>query len=231
MDLSLRRRRRCREVLTGRAHAADTAGRRVPARGGTLRWAANPLFGVPIPRRALATPRSRSHDECAGMAVPGRSGVQKVAPDVRPRTLSRGDRREVPVIRVLVADDHEFVRAGLIELLDATGDMTVVAECQDGDEVVTAALQTPPDVVLLDLRMRRLPGLEAARALRAVRPDARIVVLTGSPSQSSAGEARELGAVGYLLKGSPPEKLGEQLRTVAQGGTAWDRSVLPSEMA
>ena len=104
------------------------------------------------------------------------------------------------MIRVLVADDHDFVRAGLVELLDSTGDMTVVAECQDGDEVVTAALQTAPDVVLLDLRMPRLPGLEAARALRAVRPDARIVVLTGSPSRSTAGEARELGAVGYLLK-------------------------------
>jgi DNA-binding NarL/FixJ family response regulator len=135
------------------------------------------------------------------------------------------------VIRVLVADDHDFVRAGLVELLDSTGDMTVVAECQDGDEVVTAALQTAPDVVLLDLRMPRLPGLEAARALRAIRPDARIVVLTGSPSRSTAGEARELGAVGYLLKGSPPDELVEQLRAVAQGGTAWDRSVLPSEMA
>jgi DNA-binding NarL/FixJ family response regulator len=135
------------------------------------------------------------------------------------------------VIRVLVADDHDFVRAGLVELLDSTGDMTVVAECQDGDEVVTAALQTAPDVVLLDLRMPRLPGLEAARALRAVRPEARIVVLTGSPSRSTAGEARELGAVGYLLKGSPPDELVEQLRAVAQGGTAWDRSVLPSEMA
>jgi len=135
------------------------------------------------------------------------------------------------VIRVLVADDHEFVRAGLVELLDASGDMTVVAQCQDGDEVVTAALQTFPDVVLLDLRMARMPGLEAARALLAVRPDVRIVVLTGSPSRTTAGEARALGAAGYLLKGSPPDELVEQLRTVARGGTAWDRSVMPSEMA
>ena len=135
------------------------------------------------------------------------------------------------MIRVLVADDHEFIRAGLIDLLDSTGDMTVVAECRDGDEVVTAALQTAPDVVLLDLRMPRLTGLEAARALRAVCPDARIVVLTGSPSRSSASEARALGAAGYLLKGSPPHELVEQLRTVARGGTAWDRTVMPSEMA
>src|SRR3954452_2215841 len=109
--------------------------------------------------------------------------------------------------------------------------MTVVAECQDGDEVVTAALQTAPDVVLLDLRMPRLPGLDGARGQRGVSPEARIVVLTGSPPRSTAGEARELFAVGDLLKGSPPDELVEQLRAVAQGGTAWDRSVLPSEMA
>jgi DNA-binding NarL/FixJ family response regulator len=135
------------------------------------------------------------------------------------------------VIRVLVADDHDFVRAALVELLDASGDMTVVAECADGAQVVPAALRTAPDVVLLDLRMPRLTGLEAARALLEVRPDARVVVLTGSPSRSSAGEARQLGAAGYLLKGCPPEELVEQLRTVARGGTAWDRSVMPTEMA
>jgi DNA-binding NarL/FixJ family response regulator len=135
------------------------------------------------------------------------------------------------VIRVLVADDHEFVRDMLVELLEASGDMTVVAQCQDGDEVVTAALQTSPDVVVVDLRMPRLPGLEAARALLAVRPDVRIIVLTGSPSRSTAGEAQAMGAAGYLLKGSPPDQLVEHIRTVAGGGTAWDRSVMPSEMA
>ena len=135
------------------------------------------------------------------------------------------------MIRVLVADDHEFVRAVLVELLEASGDMTVVAQCQDGDEVVTAALQTSPDVVVLDLRMPRMPGLEAARALLAVHPDVRIVVLTGSPSRTTAEEARALGAAGYLLKDSPPDQLVEQLRTVARGGTAWDRTVMPSEMA
>jgi DNA-binding NarL/FixJ family response regulator len=135
------------------------------------------------------------------------------------------------VIRVLVADDHEFVRDMLVELLEASGDMTVVAQCQDGDEVVTAALQTSPDVVVVDLRMPRLPGLEAARALLAVRPDVRIIVLTGSPSRSTAGEAQAMGAAGYLLKGSPPDQLVEHIRTVAAGGTAWDRSVMPSEMA
>jgi DNA-binding NarL/FixJ family response regulator len=135
------------------------------------------------------------------------------------------------VIRVLVADDHDFVRAALVDLLDASGDMTVVAECADGQQAVVEALRTDPDVVVLDLRMPRLGGLGAARALLEERPDARVVVLTGSPSQASAAEARAVGASGYLLKGGSAHDLVEQLRTVAHGGTAWDRSVMPAEMA
>jgi DNA-binding NarL/FixJ family response regulator len=131
----------------------------------------------------------------------------------------------VTVIRVLVADDHPFVRATIVDLLDTSGDFTVVAVCQDGDEVVAAALRTSPDVVLLDLQMPRVTGLEAARALLAVRPEARVVLLTGSPSSASAEQARALGVAGYVLKDGAPGELVEHLRTVAAGGTAWGTAV------
>ena len=133
---------------------------------------------------------------------------------------------EVAVIRVLVADDHRMLRTAIVELLNSTGDMEVVAECPDGDQVVDAALRTHPDVVLLDLVMPRMPGLQAARALLAVEPQARVVVLTGSPSPATVAEARQLGVRGYLRKDDPPEELPQHLRDVADGGTAWSRTVV-----
>jgi DNA-binding NarL/FixJ family response regulator len=126
------------------------------------------------------------------------------------------------VIRVLVAEDHPFVRAALVDVLSAREDIDVVAQCEDGDQVVDESRRTSPDVVLLDLRMPRMPGLEAARALLSVEPGARIVVLTGSPTAATAEEARALGAAGYLLKDLPADELAAQLRVVAAGGSAWD---------
>jgi len=141
-------------------------------------------------------------------------------------TLRRPDDLEVAVIRVLVADDHRMLRMAIVDLLNAAGDIVVVAECPDGDQVVEAALRTHPDVVLVDLAMPRKPGLEAARELLSVEPDARVVVLTGTPSASSIAEARRLGVCGYLTKDDPPEELPERLRDVAQGGTAWSSALL-----
>jgi DNA-binding NarL/FixJ family response regulator len=126
------------------------------------------------------------------------------------------------VIRVLVADDHPFVRAALVDALNAFPDITVVAECEDGDQVVDEFGRTSPDVVLLDLRMPRMSGLEAARALLSVEPAARAVVLTGSPSARTVEEARALGVVGYLVKDCPADELAAHLRVVAAGGSAWD---------
>lgn len=125
------------------------------------------------------------------------------------------------MIRLLLADDNAYVRSSLVELLSAGGDMTVVAECADGDEVVEAAERTQPDVVILDLAMARVGGLEAARRLLDVQPEARIVVLTATLSASAVREARALGVSGYLLKDADPEELPHHLRAVAAGGTAW----------
>ena len=125
------------------------------------------------------------------------------------------------MIKVLLADDHAFVRDSLVELFTASGDVTVVAECEDGEQVLDAARRTQPDVVLLDLAMPRVTGLQAARQLLSAHPDARIVVLTGSMTPSLVREAQEIGVVGYLLKGDDPGALPDHVRAVAAGGTAW----------
>jgi DNA-binding NarL/FixJ family response regulator len=125
------------------------------------------------------------------------------------------------VIRVLLADDNVYVRSALVDLLSAGGDIDVVAECADGDEVVSAAEDARPDVVILDLSMVRVGGLAAARRLLAAQPDARIVILTATLSAAAVREAHDLGVVGYLLKDVEPDELPRHVRTVAAGGTAW----------
>jgi DNA-binding NarL/FixJ family response regulator len=125
------------------------------------------------------------------------------------------------VIRVLIADDHPLIRDAIVELLSGTDDITVVAQCADGAEVAGAAARTEPDVVLMDLQMPRMSGLQATRALRAAQPDVRVIILTGSWSATAAREARALQVAGFLLKGDGADVLPELIRTVAAGGTAW----------
>ncbi|MGY1639295.1 response regulator transcription factor [Geodermatophilus sp. SYSU D00742] len=125
------------------------------------------------------------------------------------------------MIKVLLADDHAFVRDSLTELLSASGDVSVVAQCEDGGQVLDAARATQPDVVLLDLAMPRVTGLQAARELLAAHPGTRVVVLTGSMTPALVAEAQEIGVVGYLLKDDDPGALPGHVRAVAAGGTAW----------
>lgn len=130
------------------------------------------------------------------------------------------------MIRVLLADDHEFVRGTLVELFATSGDITVVAECSDGDEVLAAAEQSHPDVVIVDLAMPGRTGLQAARELLSVQPRARIILLTGNLSAAAVTEAHEIGLPGCLLKGEDPDALVQQVRAVAAGGTAWSAAAL-----
>jgi DNA-binding NarL/FixJ family response regulator len=127
----------------------------------------------------------------------------------------------ITVIEVLVAEDNDLIRDAVVGILAAAGDITVVSQCTDGDEVLDEARRTDPDVVVMDLSMKRMGGLEATRVLLSDRPDARVVILTGSLSAGSVREAHGLGARGYLLKGGDPEELVAAVRTVAAGGTAW----------
>jgi DNA-binding NarL/FixJ family response regulator len=127
------------------------------------------------------------------------------------------------MIKVVIVDDHAFVRSALGDLLAAFEDIRVVAECSDGCHVVETVARTDPDVVLMDLVMPVMSGLEATRALRDASPGIRVIVLTGSVTTVAAREARALGVCGVLLKCEDGgDVLPGHIRAVAAGGTAWN---------
>jgi DNA-binding NarL/FixJ family response regulator len=129
------------------------------------------------------------------------------------------------MIRVLVADDHPIVRGGIVALLGAADDISVVAEASDGLEAVRLAGELAPDVVLMDLRMPGLDGDEAtARILSAV-PGTRVVILTTYESDASILTAIEAGASGYLLKAAPQDEILAGVRSVARGEVALAPSI------
>jgi DNA-binding NarL/FixJ family response regulator len=120
-------------------------------------------------------------------------------------------------IRVLIADDQSMVRAGFRMLLSGEDDIEVVAEARDGDEAVTKAARVHPTVVLMDIRMPELDGLEASRRILAADKSARILILTTFGLDEYVFEALQAGASGFVLKDDPPEQLIAAVRTVAAG--------------
>ena len=128
-------------------------------------------------------------------------------------------------IKVLIVDDHALVRMSVQLLLDATDDIRVVGVCADGSEVVAAAEESTPDVVLMDVKMPKVNGLEATRALLAVQPQVRVLILTGTFNPSYTAVVKSIGAVGLVLKGDNPADLPDRIRAVAAGGTVWSRGV------
>ncbi|HEY7043608.1 MAG TPA: response regulator transcription factor [Nocardioidaceae bacterium] len=120
-------------------------------------------------------------------------------------------------IRVLVADDQSMVRAGFCMLLSGERDIEVVAEATNGIEAVEKAARFDPGVVLMDIRMPELDGLEAARRILAADRSARILILTTFDLDDYVYEALKAGASGFVLKDDPPEQLIAAIRTVAAG--------------
>ncbi|SEL44794.1 response regulator [Nonomuraea pusilla] len=117
-------------------------------------------------------------------------------------------------IRVLVADDHAAVRAGIVLILGGAGDIEVVGEAADGEEAVALALETRPDVVLMDVRMPRLDGISATRQLAGV---ADVLILTTFDVDEYVFGALRAGAAGFLLKNTDADALVEAVRVVARG--------------
>jgi DNA-binding NarL/FixJ family response regulator len=121
------------------------------------------------------------------------------------------------MISVLIADDHAVVRQGLRTFLELQEDIEVVGEAADGEEALSAAAELEPDVVLMDLVMPRLAGVEAIERLRASGSTARVIVLTSFLDEDKVLPAVRAGAAGYLLKDVEPAQLVEAIRTVDRG--------------
>jgi DNA-binding NarL/FixJ family response regulator len=121
------------------------------------------------------------------------------------------------MIGVLVADDQALVRGGLVAILDAQDDIEVVGEAADGGAAVEEALRLRPDVVLMDVRMPNVDGIEATRRLAAHAGAPRVLVLTTFDLDEYVYESLRAGAGGFLLKDAPPERLANAVRTIAAG--------------
>ena len=125
------------------------------------------------------------------------------------------------MIRVLVADDHPVVRAVVRELLDETDGFTLVREAVDGREAVDLAMRLHPDVVLMDVAMPTMSGLEATRLLVGNRPDSRVLMFSAEVRLSVVRAAREAGAGGFLAKGCRGTDILRAIRAVSGGKSAW----------
>ena len=120
-------------------------------------------------------------------------------------------------IRVLIADDHELFRAGIRRLLGSAGDMEVVGEAKTGEEATALVEELAPDVVLLDVMMPGMSGIDVARVIRTTSPRTRVVILTVHANEEFLFDAIKAGAMGYLLKDASSDELLRAVRVVAQG--------------
>ncbi len=126
---------------------------------------------------------------------------------------------------VLIVDDDDLMRAGLIELLTVDPDIEVVGQAADGAEAVSRATELSPDVVLMDVRMPNLDGIEATRRLAAAAPDARVLILTTFEQDDYLFPALRAGASGFLLKRTRPEDLIAAVHVVAAGDALLSPSI------
>jgi NarL family two-component system response regulator LiaR len=123
-------------------------------------------------------------------------------------------------IRVLIVDDHTMVRKGICALLAEIEGIEVVGEADNGQEAVAQAERLRPDVILMDLAMPKMDGIEATRQIRANQPESRILVMTSFAADDKVFPAIKAGALGYLLKESAPEDLVQAIRQI-HGGESW----------
>ncbi len=132
----------------------------------------------------------------------------------------------MPNISVLIVDDHTLFRKGLMNLLQQQKGIEVVGEAKDGEEGILMARKLRPDVILMDVKMPRCNGIKATKAIRAVLPDARIIMLTVSEEDEDLFSAVKAGARGYLIKNVEPEHLIKAIHLLAKG-----EAVIPHSMA
>src|SRR3954452_6504522 len=126
---------------------------------------------------------------------------------------------EAPKIPVLVADDHGLVRDALVAFLSAVGDVDVVGQARNGEEAVALALEHRPRVVVMDVSMPKMDGVEATRKILQRAPDTRVVILTGHADKERAESAMRAGAVAYVLKDRDARDIFDAILTAAE--TTW----------
>ncbi len=131
------------------------------------------------------------------------------------------------MIRVIIVDDQAVVRAGVARILGPDDGFEVVAECDDGDQVVDAVDAHRPDLVLMDVRMRRVDGVDATRRLRAASDEPPVLVLTTFDDDDALWGALDAGAAGFILKDASAEDLIAAARAVAAGAAWLDPKVAP----
>ncbi|OOF48154.1 response regulator [Rodentibacter trehalosifermentans] len=128
-------------------------------------------------------------------------------------------------LKVLLIDDHPLMRRGIKQLLELGDHFEVIADAGSGSEGISIALQTSPDLIILDLNMKGLSGLDTLKALRAEGVDARIIILTVSDAKNDIFALIDAGADGYLLKDTEPDTLLEQIKDIAQGRVVLSDSI------
>ncbi|MCQ9120344.1 response regulator [Rodentibacter pneumotropicus] len=128
-------------------------------------------------------------------------------------------------LKVLLIDDHPLMRRGIKQLIELEENFEVIADVGSGAEGISVALQTSPDLIILDLNMKGLSGLDTLRGLRAEEVDARIAILTVSDAKNDIFALIDAGADGYLLKDTEPEILLEEIKRIAKGEVILSNSI------
>jgi len=131
----------------------------------------------------------------------------------------------VPPLRVLVVEDHPFFRKGVVALLEAVPDLSVAGVAVSGEDAVARAPELRPDVVLMDLQLPGMSGIEATRAILAAEPGVRVLVLTLFEDEHSVFLALRAGARGYVLKDADEDELTDAIRAVARGEAIFGQAV------
>lgn len=128
-------------------------------------------------------------------------------------------------IKILIADDHTLLRRGLATLLGFNKDIAVVGDAKNGEEAVKAAIELKPDVVVMDLSMPVMDGVEATRQIREALPETHVLILTSYSTSVDVARAMKAGASGAFVKDAEDERLVDAIRTVAAGGTAFSPEI------
>jgi DNA-binding NarL/FixJ family response regulator len=189
-----------------------------PPKGQSPRWEGLPRSGIGAIQRAirqaLSTNPARRPRRASELVEQLRNWLE---PELDVTARPNGSQKDQKEIAVMLVDDHPLWRETLRKILEHEGSATVVAEAADGSEVLETARATRPDVVIMDMHLPGMSGIEATRALLAERPDTKVLVLSSLDEKSTVLEAVEAGASGYLVKTVGPFEVADAVRRVHAG--------------